>query len=281
MHVLCKENTSEIFKKSSIADKVHTVAFPHTLNPYEQRESYFQILKKLKQLREQNFDIVYNMRPHKKDRLYMNLIKGKYLQPLEHNLYRENIHVLRRNDIEMGQVFGYEPDTSIDYVRLEGLPDIQNTPVTGNIILFHTGGSSMKKPDNKTIVGIINKLTESGLDIITVRSPYDQQDDIALTVSSISEWATLCGRSRGVISFDTGPMHIACAHAKKTFAIFGATSPDYFGPQGENTTYYRPDCNITFIPGMKHSEDFQQCFKNMDIDLLTRKITDFFKKGVL
>lgn len=59
--------------------------------------------------------------------------------------------------------------------------------------------------------------------------------------TTLRELIEVIRRAKGLVSNDTGPMHIAAGLRVPVFALFGPTSPDRTGPYGEGHTVLRPD----------------------------------------
>ena len=56
---------------------------------------------------------------------------------------------------------------------------------------------------------------------------------------SLPQLTALIGRSRLLISNDTGPMHIGPALGVPTFGMFSVGFPEHFRPLGEKSRYLR------------------------------------------
>jgi ADP-heptose:LPS heptosyltransferase len=274
IHVLCKENTAVIFEKSGIVDKIHKFNFPHSSNPYEKKNTYLKTLHFLKNLAEENFDAVFNLRPNLKDFLLLLSVKFN-IKGSFGNLYKDGVHVLVRNKIRVAESFGYKSDLKKEYVKLK-VEDVKIDKNLKDKIIFHVGGSYMKKlPDDK-IKKLYDKLSEN-LDIVLVKGKFDSTSlEKVYPINDLLNWAKICENARGVISFDTGPMHIAAAHSKKLFAMFFSTSFKYFGPLKNSKIYYNKKCNSCFIPGRKFKCDKNFMCMSVDINELSEVITDYF-----
>ncbi len=282
IHVLCKKNTREIFEKCGLIHKIHTVNFPHTCNKYEKKSSFLEIINTIFNLRKEKFDKVYNFRPNKKDTFFLKLISRNLLQPAE-MLYKDNIHIIVRNKINLSQAFDYISYREKNYSKLT-VKNTDKIKIPENIkhkILFYTGATEWKKFDREKMLLLWELLKKSELEFLAVSGKYDEQTGFEdFVIQSIDEWVTICENSRGVISFDSGPMHIAAAHAEKIITIFGPTSPEYFGPVSENSEVVELDKTNKHIPGMKLTEKHKKCFENVKIEDLVSHIFDFFNKTV-
>ncbi|MGM0609013.1 MAG: glycosyltransferase family 9 protein [Candidatus Muiribacteriota bacterium] len=285
-HILCKKNTKEIFAKSSLFKKIYTINLRHTCNPYEKKESFKAIFKKIKSIRKENYDYIFNFRPHFKDSFFLYLLKGKLINaPLP--LYSDKVHILVKNKINLARAFGYITFREKNYVKLnlnqkKYISEVKISKVK-NSILFFTGGFKLKKLSDEKIISLYKKLKEKKLDIKLVKSIYDSKIKgvTQIEINNVLEWISLVENSRGAICFDTGPMHLAAAHGKKLFAVFGPTSTSYFGPTGTHTEFIDYGENIKFIPGDKKRDSLNSCLQNVDITELGNKIETFFNSEII
>jgi|GEM_PF-4229735 len=284
--VLCKENTKEIFGSSGLVDEIFTLNPFHSTNNYEKRSGLFSVLRTFFILNLKGFDYIYNFRDHIIERIFFFLVRGKYKCSIKRLMYHYDIHIIKRNRLMLGHALDYKVIGDKDYVRLNTnilSPEIKKRligTVTGKI-LFHIGGSYMKKLPMKRLHELLTNIMKESKDIIPVRSSSDKFmfDDIEfLNINSITEWAFVCENAKGCICFDSGPMHIAAAHSKRLFAIFGSTSVSYFGPRGDHTKVFRPGgYTEDFIPGMKFSfERFGSYLQEIETDILKDEILFFF-----
>ena len=258
--VLCKENTREIFQSSGLIEDIFTLNPSHSSNHYEKSSNIFDIIKILLKLNRSGFDRIYNFRDHIVERFLMYFVSGKYQSSIKNLMYHYDIHIMKRNRLMLGHAFDYRVSGESDYVRLCTEDIEENTKddlckIVEDKILFHIGGSYMKKLPMKRLRELIILLKKDMDDLIIVKSPFDNLvfDDVdILNIDSIVKWAFVSEKAKGCICFDSGPMHVAAAHSQKIFAIFGPTSVVYFGPKGKDQKIFRPEeYKEDFIPGMR------------------------------
>ena len=94
---------------------------------------------------------------------------------------------------------------------------------------------------------ILSKLCELGrvfligssrqLEILTQMNSANNARLLAGTLS-LKQLAALLQEADMMVSVDTGPMHMAVALGTKTVALFGASNPDFWGMNIENTTNF-------------------------------------------
>jgi len=93
----------------------------------------------------------------------------------------------------------------------------------GSIILL--GGIDIK-PVNQTIISLL----------ANAKGVYDVSGQ-----TNVPELIALIDLSQGMISIDSGPMHLAAAQGIKTIGLFGPNTPVRFGPLGRYcTSIYKP-----------------------------------------
>jgi len=286
--VLCKKNTYDIFQSSQLVDEIFTLSLSHSTNHYEKSSGVFEIIKTIWQLNKVSFDRIYNFRDHIVERFLMYFVRGRYQSSIKHLMYHYDIHIMKRNRLMLGHAFDYRVSGESDYIKLYTGTIVENTKeslkrkVEGKL-LFHIGGSYMKKLPMKRLHELILMLKKDMEDIIIVKSPFDNLvfDDIDIVeIDSIVKWAYIAERARGCICFDSGPMHVAAAHTQRLFAIFGPTSVAYFGPKSKDQKVFKSkDYKEDFIPGMRFSFDrFGKHLQEQDLDILKREIELFFNK---
>ncbi|MCK9225258.1 MAG: hypothetical protein M0R46_11900 [Candidatus Muirbacterium halophilum] len=280
--ILCKDNTKEIFRLSGLFNKIYTINLPYTCNSYEKKNSIYSLIKKTLKLNSSKFDVIYNFRPNLKDKIFLKLIHGKDITDYKQKLYKDIMHIIDRNLLNLKNQF---PKINIDnnyYVKIE-ISENTNLNQKYNIensILFHIGGSYMKKFSDEKILELYKLISSDFDNVLIVKSKYDKfkytEQVRLLEVDNVGEWGSLCENSQTIIGFDTGPMHIAAAHAKNIFSIWGPTSIDYFGLKGKNVINYKiSGYKKDFIPGEKFSfEKYDDYLQKVNIEKIYKDFID-------
>jgi len=111
----------------------------------------------------------------------------------------------------------------------------------------------------------------SGKEREAVQSMASAMQTPSLTTAgdlTFRQMAALVDRSSLVISGDTGPMHVASALGTPQVALFGPTSPQWYGPRGDQVlTLIHPvpcgPCDQKFCRNI--NEDFMRCMKLLTV----------------
>ncbi|MBI4775908.1 MAG: lipopolysaccharide heptosyltransferase II [Deltaproteobacteria bacterium] len=90
--------------------------------------------------------------------------------------------------------------------------------------------------------------------------------------TNLRELACLYGRSRLVLSTDTGPMHVAASVGTPVVALFGPTDPDRTGPYG---AAHRVVCSdVECRPCFKRTCDHGSCMNLITPEQVFRAVTE-------
>ena len=137
---------------------------------------------------------------------------------------------------------------------------------------------------NKTIEIIkeINKLSNIQI-ILSATEDYKKECDIISSnfdnvlnsagIFNLSHLAYLIKMSKGMLSVDSFPMHLACAFNKPLIAIFGPTSEVRVGPITTNSEVIRVknlNCARCYI--RKNCPNNHICIENLDSSLIANKL---------
>lgn len=152
-------------------------------------------------------------------------------------------------------------------VRLKSQPKLDmswNSNANSDHIILHlyAGGSrsSIKQWPEPHWIELINSLNNQGYSVILTGAKSDRQKceeirkscrnsekiDVAAGKLSLRETALLLISARGVISIDTGVMHLAAVLGCPTIALHGPTSPNRWGGVGPRTISLVP--NHGYVP---------------------------------
>jgi 3-deoxy-D-manno-octulosonic-acid transferase/heptosyltransferase-1 len=105
------------------------------------------------------------------------------------------------------------------------------------------------REDQKAVQAIISRMQEKGIDLTG-------KTDL-LTLAALYEKAV------GLISTDTGPMHVAAAMGTPVIALFGPTAPWRTGPFGSGHTIIRK--GISCSPCFKKQCAHVDCMKKIEV----------------
>jgi heptosyltransferase I len=90
--------------------------------------------------------------------------------------------------------------------------------------------------------------------------------------TSVPQTAALLRGARGLVSNDTGPMHLACAVGTPVVAIFGPTRESKWAPHGpRDVTLTHPDCDcrpcyhLSYMPDCDH----RRCLMEITVERVT------------
>ena len=97
--------------------------------------------------------------------------------------------------------------------------------------------------------------------------------------TSVGGMIEVLRRSEGVITNDSGPMHIAAVLGVPTFALFGATDPAKTGPFGNNTYAYLADvdcrkCLKRWCPKVAEKSDALPCHGAIDVNHIVTDVLE-------
>lgn len=112
--------------------------------------------------------------------------------------------------------------------------------------------------DRETIRGIIERMK---------KKPLILAGEIGL-----KELACLYGRSRVLVTTDTGPMHIAAAAGCKVVAIFGPTDPVRTGPCGMGHRVVKADTACS--PCFKKSCEHIICMEDIEVERVYQSVRE-------
>ena len=102
--------------------------------------------------------------------------------------------------------------------------------------------------------------------------------------TSVGGMIEILRRSKGVITNDSGPMHIAAVLGVPTFALFGATDPAKTGPFGNNTYAYLADiecrkCLKRWCPKVASNDEILPCHGAIDVNSLVSDVLAELSNG--
>ncbi len=115
-------------------------------------------------------------------------------------------------------------------------------------------------------IAVATALTQSGRPVVFVGDKTDAETVAQITPhlranfvdlagkTSLRELASVLAACDGLISGDSGPMHLAVAVGTPTVAIFGATHPARHGPYGSRNTILHNPVPGLLVPGRRPTE---------------------------
>ncbi len=149
--------------------------------------------------------------------------------------------------------FGMDVRKPVSYINIPKEDDdyiadlISKENIAGSFIVINPGSKShIKRWSEEGFAAVADRIvSECGMKVIFIGTENDKEV-VAGTIikmkgphhnfvnkTNIRQLAALIKRSRLLITNDSAPLHLACAVATKTLAIFGPTDPRRYGPTGE------------------------------------------------
>lgn len=244
-----------------------------------------EILTLSKSLREQKYDMVIDLQGLLRSGLITGLSnspirigfkKGREFSPIFYNIRvktQENIHAIQRY-MKVLEVLG----CSYDKIEFP-MPLIKPSKSVQDIIARYSPyyvvvpGARWKTkqwfPERfSEVISTLDGysiIVGSTSDRVIGESISHQSKEKAVNIAgdtTIQELICLIRHAKGVISNDTGPMHIAAALNKPLVAVFGPTSPLRTGPYSRNCQVVNAD--VGCAPCYKKTCAKMTCMKSID-----------------
>lgn len=295
VHYLTKASYYEVLCANTNIDKIYTLGGSTT-----------ELLKKLKS---ENYNLVIDLHKNIRSfRVKLFLLKPSYTFPklnfrkwllvnFKINLLPD-IHIVDRYFKSLKQLRIINDGKGLDfYINESDLININQLPSNfhkGYKVLVVGGNHFTKKiPDD--ILFILCKKTKIPLVLIGGKEDRQRAEEIrkradnndvfnACGVYSIGQSASLIEQSMGIITPDTGMMHIAAALKKKILSVWGNTVPEfgmypYFPYSIENFSKTVEVRNLSCRPCSKIGfekcpKKHFNCMKMIDIDTLLNFLTN-------
>ncbi len=246
VHYLTKPGFSNILEANPYIDKIHIL------------DGYYDAL--IRQLKEENFDYIIDLQNNLRSLRIKRVLKKMFFSVDKLNVkkwllvnFRINrlpeLHIVDRY-LQTVHLFDVKDDgNGLDYfIPEQDEVDITAFPSpfkTGYLVLVIGAKHNTKKLPLSKIIELAEKIEDP---IIIVGGPEDKNDAEQVCAAlpgknvmvgagkwSVHQSASVIRQSRGVITHDTGMMHIAAAFRKKILSIWGNTIPEF------GMYPYRPD----------------------------------------
>ncbi len=124
---------------------------------------------------------------------------------------------------------------------------LQQAEVPGPYVVCCPTAAPRYRPGWKIWKGfpeLVRRILDEGLAVVTCPGPGEESLCVKLAPSStmlsgveLGPYAAILSGARGVISNDTGAMHLAAAVGAPTLGVFGDTSPVRHAPSGEAASW--------------------------------------------
>lgn len=263
--------------------------------------AYSNVIKQLKLLRRQKFDVIIDVQGLLKSALISKLAKGQSVgfcknsikEPIASFLYNKVItsskdqHAVIRTKELCAKALKYPHGSKVDY----GI-NSKATKRNNDIILFHGTTWPNKHYWPQHWEQIIKLIAKDGYNILL---PWGNaiEHERAKTFSklpntkllpklSLTELKDIIAASKGAVGVDTGLSHLAAATATPCVAIYGPTSPSLARNYGAMQTQITS--NLSCAPCMKRSckitsvPEAHPCMQDIQPNDVWKLLTKLFQK---
>lgn len=284
--VLVKQWSALVMENNPDINHVHILNAPWTCRP-DQKDSWLAVLKKGRQLRGENYDVVVTFRGDLRENFLLWRIGspirvgyfsegGGFFLTHDYPLNRKQ-HEVQRMATLLYQCRLIPAPNPIPAKKLALSPEITPHPFLAAlkrpIIGIHPGAASARKcMPAKKFADLIVRLHDDDLSVILLGGP-DEQNMIAEITSWLPFVIPVLDDQPSLLSFaktvqaldllichDSAPMHIAEAMGTPLLAIYGPTHEAVTGPISKaNCHVFSTDiiCRPCWLPGTPF-----QCFHN-------------------
>lgn len=262
-------------------------------NP-EKRKSYIYLFLTAFKLLKTRYDIIFNLTRAMRNSLLARLaLPKKYVGKMTFETsWVEEYFLTAKSvikDIELPtRLYLNPPDINTDKVD----EIIKDCPKP-YIIISPGGASDVNRQGRiwnlENWKKLIEKIQENFSGTIFVTgSPKEKERHQVLEKENVkvvsgdlntSEMSLLFSKSDAIISGDSGPAHVACAHNIKTLILLGSTSPDKIKPYGENGYYISTEheCRYCWKKKclyLKEGEIYTPCMEAIKVEDVFEKIKE-------
>ncbi|MEJ5304587.1 MAG: lipopolysaccharide heptosyltransferase II [Ignavibacteria bacterium] len=279
---------------------------PYITNIYEFKNSFFENLKLINQLRRENYDIIFDFYSNPRTAQFTFLTRAKikigydkrgrnYAYNLKVKLTDPNLHSALAH-LEFLKILNFSSDQKeLLYFITEEEKNFADKYFVSNQIsencigIIPGGGWSSKRCEPEKFAEICQlahqKFQSEFLILYGNEDKQDAQKIYELTSNishlaketSIREMVALISKCRAVIANDSGPMHLSAAIGIPTIGIFGPTNPYAHGPFGKNCFWVRNE-NLECIQcNLRECNRNHECMIDLNPELVIEKLDLIFK----
>ncbi len=268
----------------------------YTLQSHLKGNTSVSLLRKsAKQLRENHYDVVFDLHIDARNLYLAHKIGGAVLGYAERGLgflisrqtpYKEHTHVIDVGLELVKTLTGKSASRTYDfYVHQPSLETIKQLlhekkiAEKGFVILNPGAGRANKLWIEQKWAQLADSLVLSGESVVFIGTPQEvdmserivalmKQESIMLTgTTSLNEAAALISLAKGLISTDSGPVHIARFTKTPLVALFGPVDPAVWGydEPGFRSVFVKLYCSFCNEGKCNNNPNKDQCMKDISV----------------
>jgi lipopolysaccharide heptosyltransferase II len=281
---------------------------PFITKIFEFKNSFFENIKLILQLRKERYDIIFDFYSNPKTAQFTFLTKAKI---------KVGYDKLGRNYAYNFKVKLTEPNLHSAFAHLEFLKILNIKTQFQELLYFITteekkfadeyfqvnkisedcigiipgGGWNSKRCEPEKFAEICNLIHQKfGSQFLILYGEDDKNDAQKIyeqtsgfshlgPETSIREMVALISKCKAVIANDSGPMHLSAALGIPTIGIFGPTNPYAHRPFGKDCFWVRNE-NLDCIQcNLRECNRNHECMKELNPELVIEKLEIIFSKG--